>query len=76
MISAMGRLALVGGHGFGAMAPWAGAERVDTSTERGSVALLDAGDHLVLERHGSGAYTPAPFVDHARNLDALLGAGR
>jgi purine nucleoside phosphorylase len=57
------------------MAPWAGAERVEASTERGSVTLLDAGDHLVLERHGSGAYTPAPFVDHARNLDALLGAG-
>jgi purine nucleoside phosphorylase len=71
----MGRLALAGGHGFGAMAPWAGAERVDASTERGSVTLLDAGDHLVLERHGSGAYTPAPFVDHARNLDALLQAG-
>jgi 5'-methylthioadenosine phosphorylase len=75
MISAMGRLALVGGHGFGSMAPWAGADPVDASTEHGSVTLLDAGDHLVLERHGSHAYTPAPFVDHPRNLGALLQAG-
>lgn len=57
------------------MAPWAGARRVETSTAGRQVTLLDPGDHLVLERHGSDSYTPAPFVDHARNLDALLKAG-
>lgn len=75
MITAMGRLALVGGHGIGSMPPWAGARRVVTSTTGGQVTLLDPGDHLVLERHGSGSYTPAPFVDHPRNLNALLQAG-
>jgi 5'-methylthioadenosine phosphorylase len=39
------------------------------------VRLLEAGDHLVLERHGSDSYTPAPFVDHPRNLSALVEAG-
>jgi 5'-methylthioinosine phosphorylase len=75
MISAMGRLALVGGHGFDSIAPWAGARRVEASTARGPVQLLEAGDHLVLERHGSDSYTPAPLVDHPRNLEALLQAG-
>lgn len=71
----MGRLALVGGHGFGSMAPLADARRVEASTERGAVQLLEAGDHLVLERHGSDSYTPAQLVDHPRNLDALVAAG-
>ena len=57
------------------MAPWADAKRIEVSTGRGAVTLLDAGDHLVLERHGSSTYTPAPFVDHARNLEALSRAG-
>ena len=71
----MGRLALVGGHGFGAMLPWAEAPRNEVQTERGPVEVLDAGDHVVLARHGVGSYTPAQLVDHARNLAALAASG-
>ena len=74
MIIAMGRLALVGGHGFHSLQPWAGAAKRRVSSERGSVELLDAGDHVVLARHGIDSYTPAHLVDHARNLAALIAA--
>jgi 5'-methylthioadenosine phosphorylase len=72
MISAMSRLALVGGRGFDALRPWVqdGAERRRVS----EVDLLDAGEHVVLARHGIDSYTPAHLVDHARNLKALLEA--
>jgi 5'-methylthioadenosine phosphorylase len=75
MITGMGRLALVGGHGFQTLDPWAGASKARLTTERGAVGLLDAGTHLVLPRHGIDAYTPAHLVDHARNLAALLDSG-
>jgi 5'-methylthioinosine phosphorylase len=39
------------------------------------VEVLDAGEHVVLARHGIDSYTPAQLVDHARNLSALLEAG-
>jgi 5'-methylthioadenosine phosphorylase len=68
----MGRLALVGGHGFQTLDPWAGAPKAQLRTERGEVGVLDAGAYLVLPRHGIDAYTPAHIVDHGRNLAALL----
>jgi 5'-methylthioadenosine phosphorylase len=71
----MGRLGLVGGHGFEATEPWTDADRLEVRTTRGEVALLDAGTHLVLARHGLDSYTPAHLVDHARNLAALQKAG-
>ena len=71
----MGRLALVGGQGFDALRPWAGASRRELTTERGVVELLDADRHLILARHGIDSYTPAQLVDHARNLVALREAG-
>lgn len=70
----MGRLALVGGHGFGALETWAGSGKRQVVTERGEVELLDAGDHVVLPRHGMDSYTPAQLVDHPRNLAALIEA--
>jgi 5'-methylthioadenosine phosphorylase len=75
MITAMGKLALVGGHGFHTLQPWAGARKRQVSTERGAVGLLEAEDHLVLPRHGIDHYRPAHLVDHARNLAALLESG-
>jgi 5'-methylthioadenosine phosphorylase len=75
MISAMGRLALVGGHGFGALEPWAAAEKLRVDSERGPIDLLDAGGLVVLARHGIDSYTPAHLVDHPRNLAALAEAG-
>lgn len=71
----MGRLALAGGLGFGALEPWAEVEKEEVSTERGAASLLDAGSHVVLPRHGIGTYTPAQLVDHPRNLAALLELG-
>jgi 5'-methylthioadenosine phosphorylase len=71
----MGRLALVGGHGFQTLKPWAGSAMREVATERGPVGLLDANTHLVLPRHGIGTYAPAHLIDHPRNLAALLESG-
>ena len=71
----MGRLALVGGQGFDALRPWAGAPRRELTTDRGAVDLLDADSHVVLVRHGIDSYIPAQLVDHPRNLAALQEAG-
>jgi 5'-methylthioadenosine phosphorylase len=71
----MERLALVGGHGFHSLEPWAEAAKTSLESDRGAVEALEAGDHVVLARHGIDSYTPAPFVDHARNLAALQEAG-
>jgi 5'-methylthioadenosine phosphorylase len=73
-------LAVVGGHSIlapdlaGVVFP-AGARRRPAHGARGAVAALDAGDYLVLCRHGLDHYTPAHLVDHARNLCALQAAG-
>lgn len=76
----MGRLAIVGGHSI--LAPTLdgvvfpdGARRRPAHGARGAVTALDAGDYLVLARHGLDHYTPAHLVDHARNLLALQAAG-
>jgi 5'-methylthioadenosine phosphorylase len=71
----MGRLALVGSHGFDVLRPSARASKRQLTTERGAVDLLDAESHVVLARHGIDSYTPAQRVDHARNLAALQEAG-
>jgi 5'-methylthioinosine phosphorylase len=71
----MGRLALIGSHGFQSMQPWGDAEAREAGAERGPVAMLDAGSHLVLPRHGIDTYVPAHLVDHARNLAAVAEAG-
>jgi 5'-methylthioadenosine phosphorylase len=76
----MGRLAIVGGHSIlapdlaGVVFP-RGAQRRLAHGARGAVMALDAGEYLVLSRHGLDEYTPAHLVDHARNLCALLAAG-
>jgi 5'-methylthioadenosine phosphorylase len=71
----MGRLALVGGHGFRSLLPWPRSTQTEVRTDRGAVRLLDARDHVLLARHGIDSYTPAPLVDHPRNLAALAEAG-
>jgi 5'-methylthioadenosine phosphorylase len=75
MISAMGRLALVGGHGFAALQAWAAASKHEVGAANGQVELLDGGEYVVLARHGISSYTPAQLVDHPRNLGALQEAG-
>ncbi len=76
----MGRLAIIGGHSIlrddlaGVVFP-DGARRRPAHGARGAVTALDAGQFLVLSRHGLDRYTPAHLVDHARNLLALQAAG-
>jgi 5'-methylthioadenosine phosphorylase len=70
------RLAVVGGHsilgsGFGAD----GRPTEHRDPTGGVVTLLDRGTHVVLQRHGVDTYVPAPRVDHAANVRALMDAG-
>jgi 5'-methylthioadenosine phosphorylase len=67
----MGRLAVVGGQSIMETGFPAGAERVHTEAPGGRVAALDAGDFVVLQRHGLDRYTPPHAIDHAANLRAL-----
>ena len=70
----MGRLALVAGTGLlGESFPE--ARRLGVETARGAVVLLDAGSHVILQRHGLDSYRPPHLIDHAANLAALREAG-
>lgn len=71
----MGRLALVGGHGFHSMPLWSAAAKRRVEGERGTVDVLDTEGPVVLARHGIDSYTPAHLVDHARNLAAAQQCG-
>ncbi len=51
------------------------AARHEIQTAWGDAAVLDIGDAVVLARHGLDAFTPAPFVDHHRNVAVLCAAG-
>ncbi len=67
----MGRLALVGGNSilgssYGQEAEVAGAA---------GVTVLDAGSHLLLQRHGTGSYTLPHRIDHVANMRALADLG-
>jgi 5'-methylthioadenosine phosphorylase len=70
----MGRLALVGGTGLlGVESAAATPQAIETAV--GAVELLDAGGHVVLQRHGAGTYRPPHRIDHHANLEALREAG-
>jgi 5'-methylthioadenosine phosphorylase len=43
--------------------------------DAGAVAVLDAGEHLVLQRHGLDAYRAPHAVDHVANMRALSELG-
>lgn len=64
----MGRLAVITGTGLRGSGFASGAARA----EHGGVTLLDAGDYLVLERHGSHGYVRAHEIDHSSHVRALL----
>jgi 5'-methylthioadenosine phosphorylase len=67
----VGRLAVIGGTGVRESAFGAGAQPVVVE----GVALLDAGDFLVLQRHGLDNYVRAHEIDHGANVLALRAAG-
>jgi purine nucleoside phosphorylase len=71
----MGRLAVVGGHSILGSAFAQNAERVDVEMPTASVAVLDPGPFVVLQRHGLDRYTAAHAVDHRANLRALSELG-
>ncbi|MGZ4691019.1 MAG: MTAP family purine nucleoside phosphorylase [Acidimicrobiia bacterium] len=67
----MGRLAVIGGTGVRESAFGVDAQPITVE----GVALLDAGDHVVLQRHGFDRYVRAHEIDHRANVLALLAAG-
>jgi 5'-methylthioadenosine phosphorylase len=75
----MGRLGLAAGHSFlgaeGAL-PFADrSQREEVSTDFGTVAVLDGGDVVVMQRHGLDGYRPAHLIDHRANMAALAARG-
>jgi 5'-methylthioadenosine phosphorylase len=71
----VGRLAVVGGHGTLGTEFAAAATRLDVDTPYGSVAVLDAGPYVVLQRHGLDRFTSAPYIDHRAHVRALADLG-
>jgi 5'-methylthioadenosine phosphorylase len=71
----VGRLAVVGGHGILGTEFATGATRVDVDTSYGSVAVLDAGPYVVLQRHGIDRFTSATYVNHRAHVRALADLG-
>lgn len=69
----MGRLALA--TGTATQGSEMAGERIEAETRSGPVALLDAGSHLVLQRHGLDGYTPPHRIDHVAHLEALASLG-
>ena len=67
----MRRLAVIGGTGVRESAFAAGARPITVD----GVTLLDAGDFLVLQRHGFDEYVRAHEIDHRANVLALCAAG-
>ncbi len=71
----MARLALIGGHTLLDIEPAAGFAPREVETERGTVAVHERGELVLLQRHGIREYRTAARIDHARNLTALAGLG-
>lgn len=69
-----GRLAVVGGHSILGSEHELADHRLVVEHAAG-LQVLEAGDHVVLQRHGLDRYAPAHLVDHARNLRGLAGMG-
>jgi 5'-methylthioadenosine phosphorylase len=67
----MGRLAVVGGHGILGTAFAADASRVEIDTPYGHVALLDATEWVVIQRHGLDDFVSAPYINHRAHIRAL-----
>lgn len=67
----MGRLGVIGGTGVRDSEFALGARPISVE----GVALLDAGEFLVLQRHGLDSYVRAHEIDHRANVLALRAAG-
>src|SRR5690242_11147997 len=71
----MARLAIIGGTSILGAEPPSGYRRIDVETPRGPVAVHERDGTILLQRHGLDEYTPAPRIDHVRNLAALPACG-
>jgi 5'-methylthioadenosine phosphorylase len=71
----VGRLAVTGGHGILGTEFAADAPRLDVDTPYGAAALLDAGDYVVIQRHGLDEFVSAPFINHRAHVRALADLG-
>jgi 5'-methylthioadenosine phosphorylase len=71
----VGRLAVTGGHGILGTEFAADASRLDIDTIHGPASLLDAGSHVVIQRHGLDEFVSAPFINHRAHVRALADAG-
>ena len=71
----MGRLGIAAGTSLLAAEPPRGATRRDMATPYGQVALYEAGNHVLLQRHGLDAYVAPHAIDHRANLSALVALG-
>jgi 5'-methylthioadenosine phosphorylase len=67
----VGRLAVIGGTGVRESAFGDGARAISVE----GVTLLDAGDVVMLQRHGFDTYVRAHEIDHRANVLALRAAG-
>jgi 5'-methylthioadenosine phosphorylase len=68
--AAVGRLAVVGGHSILGCEAAVGGKRVDVAVGSGTVAVLDAGPYVVVQRHGLDRYHLPHLIDYAANLRA------
>jgi len=71
----MGRLAVAVGTSLLGVDPPRGAARREVATPWGQVTLFDAGDHLLLQRHGLDRYVAPHAIEHRANLAALVALG-
>jgi 5'-methylthioinosine phosphorylase len=67
----VGRLAVIGGTGVRESAFEAGAKPIVVD----GVTLLDAGEFVILQRHGFDGYVRPHEIDHQANVLALIAAG-
>lgn len=75
MLGGMARLAVVAGHTLLGTSFAANAERTDVATPYGSVAVLDAGSFVFLQRHGLDSYAAPHAIDNGANLTAVRDVG-
>ena len=67
----MGRLGIAAGSSLLDAEPPRGAQRREIATPYGQVALYEAGDHVLLQRHGLDRYVAPHAIDHRANMAAL-----
>jgi 5'-methylthioadenosine phosphorylase len=71
----MGRLGIAAGTTLLGADPPLGATRREIATPFGQVGLIEAGNHVLLQRHGLDAYVAPHAIDHRANVSALAALG-